>query len=125
MKTLIRKMLGPKSKYDPAIPYTYMAKINVFHGSDIEPLYIHCFADTLCGLVDYLSEYNVGSEEVDLFEINRSEEKSIKKEFCLDKSNRWLRRPAICHSLEKHYQGHIDEKRCSFRDRDRRGAGLL
>jgi len=124
MTSILRKFLGPKSKYNPTIPYTYMGKINIFHGSDIEPLYIHCFADTLCGLVDYLKEYRVSADEVDLYEITRKGETKVRKELCLDKNNEWLGRPEICHSLEGNYKGHIDEKRCSFRDRHRQGSGL-
>jgi len=125
MTSLIRKFLGPKSKYDPTIPYTYMGKVNIFHGSDIEPLYMHCFADTLCGLVEYLNEHQIQADEVELYELTNKGEKKVKKSLCLDKKNQWLTRPAICHSLEGNYKGHIDEKRCSFRDRSRRGGGLF
>jgi hypothetical protein len=85
MTSLIRKFLGPKSKYDPTIPYTYMGKVNIFHGSDIEPLYMHCFADTLCGLVEYLNEHQIQAEEVELYELTNKGEKKVKKSLCLDK----------------------------------------
>ncbi len=51
---IARKILGPKSKYDSTIPYTYKAEINVLQGVEADPLFIQCFADTLCGLVEYL-----------------------------------------------------------------------
>jgi hypothetical protein len=124
MTSVLRKILGPKSKYDPTIPYTYMGKINMLSGSDFEPIYVHCFADTLCGLVEYLKKYEVNADEVELYEVSSKGEKKIKKELCLSSTRQWLGRPEICHSLEGHYKGHINETCCSFRDRDRRGSGL-
>ncbi|MFC2124408.1 hypothetical protein ACFLU5_06320 [Bacteroidota bacterium] len=123
--SVIRKLLGPKSKYDPTIPYTYMAEINVFPEQDLEPLYVNCYSDTLCGLVEYLAKYKIDVEEVELYEVTQKGEEKIKKELCLDSNNTWLSRPEICHSLEGHYKGHIDEKRCSYRDRSREGGGLV
>ena len=122
---IIRKILGPKSKYDPTIPYTYKAEINVLQGVEADPLFIQCFADTLCGLVEYLDEHNYASDEVTLYEITTKREEKIRKELCVNKKGEWLSRPAICHSLEGNYRGHIDEKRCSYRDRDRQGSGLV
>ena len=122
---IIRKILGPKSKYDPTIPYTYKAEINVLQGVEADPLFIQCFADTLCGLVAYLDEHNYASDEVTLYEITTKREEKIRKELCVNKKGEWLSRPAICHSLEGNYRGHIDEKRCSYRDRDRQGSGLV
>lgn len=37
---IIRKILGPKSKYDSTIPYTYKAEINVLQGVEADPLFI-------------------------------------------------------------------------------------
>ena len=122
---VVRKILGPKSKYDPTIPYTYKAEINVLQGVDADPLFIQCFADTLCGLVEYLKEHNYIADEVALYEITLEGETEVKKELCLSKKGEWLSRPAICHSLEGNYRGHIDEKRCSYRDRDRKGSGVI
>ena len=122
---VIRKVLGPKSKYDPTIPYTYKAEINVLQGVKTEPLFIQCFADTLCGLLDYLKEHNYEANEVALLEITLKGETEIRKELCVNKKGEWLSRPAICHSLEGNYLGHIDEKSCSYRDRDRQGSGLI
>lgn len=31
---LVRKIIGPKSKYDKTIPYTYMAKVPIIEGDD-------------------------------------------------------------------------------------------
>ena len=122
---IIRKILGPKSKYDHTIPYTYKAEINVLQGVEADPLFIQCFADTLCGLIGYLDEHNYASDEVSLYEITIKGEAKIRKELCINKKREWLSRPAICHSLEGNYRGHIDEKRCSYRDRDRQGSGLV
>ncbi len=122
---IARKILGPKSKYDSTIPYTYKAEINVLQGVEADPLFIQCFADTLCGLVEYLKEHNYEAGEVTLYEITLKGETEIRKELCINKKGEWLSRPAICHSLEGNYRGHIDEKRCSYRDRDRKGSGVI
>jgi len=124
--SIVSKILGPKSKYDPSIPYTYMAEINVLGGDEeLEPLNVQCFSDTLCGLVEYLAKYMIEVDEVELYEVTQEGENKIKKELCLDDNNNWLSRPQICHSLEGYYKGHIDEKRCSYRDRNRDGGGLV
>ncbi len=51
---IIRKFLGPKSKYNKSLPYTYMAKVPIIEGDD--ELFSHYFADTICGLVEYLAK---------------------------------------------------------------------
>lgn len=122
---IIRKFLGPKSKYDPTIPYTYKAEIDVLQGHGSEPGYVHCYADTLCGIVDYLKEQNIDADEVEIYEVTREGETKIRKELCLDENKEWITRPEICHSLEGNYKGHIDEKRCSYRDRHREVSGLF
>lgn len=41
------KVLGPLSKYDKALPYTYMARRPIFEGADDHVWYL---ADTVCEL---------------------------------------------------------------------------
>ena len=31
---MVRKILGPKSKYEKSLPYTYMAKVPVIEGNE-------------------------------------------------------------------------------------------
>jgi len=54
--SLLEKILGPKSKYDKSIPYTYEARIRILEGSDEYNSY---FSDTICGLVEYLHRNGV------------------------------------------------------------------
>ncbi|GAB4286584.1 MAG: hypothetical protein Kow0098_01960 [Ignavibacteriaceae bacterium] len=126
---IIRKFLGPSSKYDGNLPYTYIAKIPAVKGDkDIINYY---FADTVCGLIEYLDEKNISPEDVSLFGCYKKREIPIDIKYCLSKDGEWLKRPDICRSLEKHYQetmefqykGHIESAECAFDDRDRTGSG--
>jgi hypothetical protein len=47
---IITKILGPLSKYDKSLPYTYMAKVIVIEDDD--ELANYYFADTICGIVE-------------------------------------------------------------------------
>jgi hypothetical protein len=126
---VIRKILGPKSKYDESIPYTYFAKVSIVEGdNDL----VHCyFSDTICGLIEYLDENNIRPEEVELFGCYLKKEIPIDKKYCLTEDGKWLKRPYICNSLETHYKqtmeeqykGHIALGDCSFDDRERNVVG--
>ena len=126
---IIRKVLGPKSKYNSTLPYTYIAKVAVIEGDD--NLFNHYFADTICGLIEYLQERGIKPEEVELSGCYRDKEIPIDKKYCLSETGDWLKRPDICHSLETHYKesmeeqykGHVELGECSFEDRDREGSG--
>lgn len=48
---LIRKFIGPKSKYKDDIPYTYEARVSIFEAGSEYNSYI---ADTICALVEHL-----------------------------------------------------------------------
>ena len=60
-----RKILGPLSKYDKSLPYTYTAEVQAIEGDD--ELVSHYFADTICGLVEYLDKNDIKPEDVKLF----------------------------------------------------------
>ncbi|MCW8805010.1 MAG: hypothetical protein OQK56_01005 [Ignavibacteriaceae bacterium] len=128
---LIRKFLGPKSKYNKSLPYTYEARIDVLKWKGAEPMYCYCYADTICGLVEYLDINNVPPEEVDIFGIYLRKEIPLDKKYCLSEDGKWLKRPDICKSLEyqykktleEQYKGHITIGKCAFDDRDREGGG--
>ncbi|MCK5032087.1 MAG: hypothetical protein KAS18_00600 [Calditrichia bacterium] len=125
------KIFGPKSKYDKTLPYTYMAKIDVLNGQGEEPVYDYYFADTICGLVEYLDKHDVYSDEVIVAGIYRTREYVLDKTIFTTKNGEWLQRPQLCNTLEAHYKktldkfykGHIDDGECSFDDRDRQGSG--
>lgn len=117
---LIDTIRGPESKYDPSLPYTYEARVTVIEGEDLVNSY---FADTICGLVDYLEAEGISPEQVEILEIYQGEEDVIPPDlYCVDKAA-WRHRPEICRTFSEHYPGHIDEGTCSFRDRDRQGIG--
>ena len=127
--SIIRKFLGPKSKYDKSLPYTYLAKAPIIE-EDPE-LVSHYFADTICGLVEYLDKQKISPEEVELFGIYKKDEIKLDKKILLDDRGNWLLRPEICNALEIHfektkdelYKGHFELEECSFDDREREGEG--
>lgn len=126
---IIRKILGPKSKYDKSIPYTYVAVVPVIEGE--KDLANHYFSDTICGLIEYLNENNIKPSETELFACYQEKEIPIDITHCTDKEGNWLARPDICHSLEAHYKktmeeqykGHIEIGECDYEDRNRKGIG--
>lgn len=126
---IIREILGPKSKYDKSLPYTYLAKVPIIEGDD--ELFSHYFADTICGLVEYLDERKIIPEEVELYGLYKKNEIKLDKTICTDSMGNWLLRPEICIALENHfektkdqlYKGHRELEECSFDDRERQGEG--
>jgi hypothetical protein len=126
---ILKKFIGPSSKYDKKIPYTYIAKVKILERED--DLVNHYFSDTICGLIEYLSENNILPEDVELVGCYRNKEIPIDKKYCVSDEGKWLARPEICHSLEEHYKetmeeqykGHVESGECSFEDRNREGSG--
>ncbi len=127
---LIKKILGPKSKYDRTLPFTYYAITNQEFGhAEFEQQF---FADTICGLVSYLEEKNIAPEVVNLYGAYvDGNDKPLAVESCLDNNGKWLGRPDICSSMEACYKktkndcyrGHRRKGRCNFDDRNRAGSG--
>ncbi len=128
---IVRKFLGPRSKYDKSLPYTYEARVDVLSGRGTEPVYDHYFSDTICGLIEYLKDNDIKPSDVQLFGVYQKKEIPLKTTYCTTPDGAWLHRPDICKSLEDHYRnsleerykGHIDDGACSFEDRDRKGMG--
>lgn len=127
--SILQKLLGPKSKYDQNLPFTYMAKFSMFH-EDPE-LYVPYFSDTLCGLIEYVQSRGMNPDEVELYGVYRDREIPLDISPCVDRNGAWLHPPKLCRSLEKFYrktlqiefQGHCEKEPCSYEDRDRRGMG--
>lgn len=117
---ILERMLGPKSKYDPSLPYVYEARIRIFEESEEYKSY---FADTICGLVEYLHRNHVAPDGVEIFEVFEEEEASIDPRFFATAEQGWLFKPDICRAFQQHYPGHIADKTCSFKDRARGGSG--
>lgn len=112
---LIREFIGPKSKYEKDIPYTYEARINIMEGEEEYKSYL---ADTICALVGHLDKNNIKPDEVKIYEVFQEKEKELGIEFCTSKEGNWLTRSELCESFKKHYPGHIDESGCTFEDRE-------
>ncbi len=127
--SVIRKFLGPKSKYDKTIPYTYMARVPVLEGD--KDLYNFYFADTICGLIEYLDDHDISPTEAEILGLYKKEEIPLAIESCISKEGKWLSRPDICRSLENQYRntleekykGHVEIGSCSYEDREREGSG--
>ena len=125
----VRKVLGPSSKYNQTLPYTYMAKVIVIEG--MRDLDLQCYADTVCGLIDYLEEKGISAADVELYAVYRTQEIQLDTKYCVDENGLWLERPEICKSLQKHfretldeqYRGHVADAECSYDDRDRVAIG--
>lgn len=126
---IIRKFLGPKSKYDESLPYTYLAKVKILEDND--ELYSHYFADTICSLVEYLYERKILPNEVELYGVYRSDEIQLNKNICMNTNGGWLLKPEICNALQDHfnetndelYKGHTGEGSCCFDDREKECDG--
>ena len=126
---VIKKFIGPSSKYDKSIPFTYIAKVRILDND--QKLVNDYFSDTICSLISYLSKNKIIPEETELFACYRKKEILINKKYCISEDGKWLERPEICHSLEHHfkqfaeeqYKGHIEQGNCLFDDRDRGGSG--
>ncbi len=122
---IVRKILGPLSKYDKSLPYTYMAKVTIIEGDD--ELASYYFADTICGLVEHLDKNNIEPDEVELFGCYLKKEIPLDNDPLLTEDGKWLQRPELCRKLVGHYQktnddrykGHEAHSDCSFDDRDR------
>ena len=126
---IIRKIVGPRSRYDKTLPYTYMARVPVIEQD--KDLFSHYFADTICGLIEYLDEHNIDPQETELFGVYQKIEVPLDTKCALSDEGKWLRRPMICKAMEEffaktlelRYKGHVYDGECSFEDRDRTGSG--
>ncbi len=112
---ILRKVLGPKSKYEKDLPYTYEAKFEFVEGENECNSYI---ADTICGLVKRLNEKEIHPDEVTIYEIFDNQEKKLDVSLCLTADRRWRDREALCESFRHHYEGHIYKGGCTFSDRN-------
>jgi hypothetical protein len=126
---IIKNFIGPSSKYNKSIPYTYIAKVKILDRDD--DLVNHYFSDTICGLIEYLNENNILPEDVELTGCYKNKEIAIDKNYCVSEEGKWLEPPQICHSLEEHYKqtmeeqykGHVELGECAYEDRNREGSG--
>jgi hypothetical protein len=108
-----------------------VARVESFSGDD--DFFSHYFADTICGLIEYLDEARIKPDEVQLFGLYRQTEIELETDLCVDAAGHWLKKPKICRAIEKRYQktlekrykGHMEKSECSFEDRNRDGIGPI
>ncbi len=112
--SLLREIIGPKSKYEKDIPYTYEARIKI-----VDDEYNSFLADTICALVEHLTKNKIKPDEVEFYEIFKDEEKKLETKYCISENGEWLSRKQLCVSFTEHYPGHIHENSCTFDDRER------
>ena len=117
--SILRRVLGPASKYDHRLPYTYQARV----ASGLPGTTDNYISDTLCGLLERLGDEKVDPANATLLEIRPEGEFPVLIEHCVDANRRWLRRPEACRSFEAHYAGHERTGRCCYRDRSRASDG--
>lgn len=120
--SMLEKILGPRSKHDKTLPYTYEARVPIFEG---EEEYSSYFADTICGLVEYLDQHEIPPDGVKILEVYQGRETPVDPRLLCTPDRHWLFKPQLCRSFEAHYPGHIQESSCSFKDRDGAGCGPL
>lgn len=118
--SLFRKILGPKSKYDKSLPYTYEARVQIIEG---DKEYNSYFSDTVCGLIEHLHQKGIMPDQVRIFEVFQGEAFPIEAKLYTSPDNNWIFKPEVCESFKEHYPGHIHEGSCSFEDRDRKVSG--
>lgn len=118
--SLFEQILGPKSKYDNSIPYTYEARIRILEGSEEYNSYM---SDTICGLIEYLQQNSIKPDDVQIIEVYQDKETPIDAKLFTTSDHQWLFKPDLCRAFEEHYKGHIQGNSCSFDDRDCKGSG--
>ncbi|HQN09933.1 MAG TPA: hypothetical protein PK569_20390 [Thermoanaerobaculia bacterium] len=114
------KVLGPTSKYDRRLPYTYEARIAVAGVPGMTESWID---DTLCGLLEKLAAEKTEPADVTILEVRPEGEVPVDVAHCLGADGTWLRRPEACRVFEEHYAGHERTGRCCYRDRSREADG--
>lgn len=117
---IVDRILGPKSKYDRSLPYTYEARIRIFEDGEECKTYL---SDTICGLIEHLHASGITPDQAELFEIYMERETPIDARLFTGADRQWLFRPEICRAFSAHYPGHIREGSCSFKDRGRGCVG--
>lgn len=128
---IVETVMGPRSKGNKGLPYTYEAWIDILAGKGREPIYDHYFSNTICGLIDFLDEKGFVPGEVRIYGVYRGRKTRLETLIFSGNDGQWLKRPDLCLTLEKHYRktrdeayrGHFAEGWCLFEDRDRAGGG--
>ena len=125
---IIKNLIGPKSKYNKSLPYTYEAKVDILCGQVENPIYSYYISDTICSLIEYLDAKDIEPEDVELICVYHGKEIPLEVQYCTNRKGNWLKPPTLCKSLEgrykqtmeERYKGHVAEGECSFEDRDQK-----
>ena len=117
---IVERILGPASKSDRRLPYTYEAKVPV---SGVEGMVQHYLDDTLCGLLEALGKAGISPDEARIVEVRPEGDAPVLIEHCTGPDGKWLHRPEACRSFRAHYAGHTDEGQCCYVDRSREASG--
>jgi hypothetical protein len=128
---IVETVLGPRSKRDWGLPYTYEAWVDILDGQGREPVYDYFFSSTICGLVLHLDDMELRPEDVRLYGVYRGRKTRLTRELLTTADGSWLMRPELCRKLEEYfkhtgdecYRGHVERGSCAFEDRDRSGLG--
>jgi len=131
MMGIIDTLLGPHSKRDKSLPYTYEAWVDILAGEGREPVYDHYFSGTICGLIEYLDEHEIRPCDVRFCGVYRGRQIPLDVAVCTGPDGAWLKRPELCRMLEEQYdhshdecyRGHVEKEPCLFEDRERGGSG--
>ena len=130
---IVETVMGPRSKHDKGLPYTYEAWVDILGGRGTAPVFDHYFSNILCGLIEYLDDKGFLTDDVRMYGVYRGRKTRLLKELCSDENGSWVKRPELCHALEEHfrrtqeeaYRGHVEKGPCAFEDRSRNGLGPL
>ena len=76
---IVERILGPASKSDRRLPYTYEAKVPV---SGVEGMVQHYLDDTLCGLLEALEKVGISPDEVKIVEVRPEGDFPVLIEHC-------------------------------------------
>ena len=129
--SILRKWLGPPSRYQRDIPHTYEARTDALRGQGTTPEIQSTFCETLCGLVEVLGARGFDPDEVEVFAVFHHQTVPLDISMLCDVAGRWMVRPSLCRALEQlyeatgddRYRGHVEASACRYEDRSRRGIG--
>ncbi|MDP6978459.1 MAG: hypothetical protein QF570_07645 [Myxococcota bacterium] len=117
---IVRRIVGPRSKYIKDLPYTYEATVTTNEELDVKFTLV---SDTVCGLVEHLKGDGVEARDVEIREIREASETLIEQSLYAEEDGTWRMRPNICRAFEQQYPGHVRTNDCTFQDRSKKVLG--
>ncbi|MFQ5644956.1 MAG: hypothetical protein ACE5FQ_14860, partial [Thiogranum sp.] len=80
-----------------AYPYTYQAVVKLLDEDD--SIRVSYFADTICGLVEFLRQRGEDPGRTEILEIYREQETTVPARCYLGDDGRWLCRAELCYPM--------------------------